>query len=105
MALSNPSSSRNKLPIREVLLRVVASTLVAATLETSLPHDNQDQQPLQIMEISSGTGEHAACFTEGLLTLNLPRKLTYQPTEPILDMHASIADWCQRRDCFSFSGI
>jgi hypothetical protein len=46
--------------------------------------------PIRIMEIASGTGEHAALFAESLLNI------IYQPTEPQINMHDSIISWTSK---------
>ena len=43
--------------------------------------------PVKILEVASGTGEHAALFAESLLNVH------YQPTEPQVAMHESIVSW------------
>ncbi len=44
-------------------------------------------EPLRILEIASGTGEHAALFAESLVNIE------YQPTDPQVNMHDSILSW------------
>ena len=45
-------------------------------------------RPLTVLEIASGTGEHASFFTS-----QIPG-LLWQPTEPMTEMHSSIVAWC-----------
>jgi SAM-dependent methyltransferase len=64
----SPSAARNRGPIREVLNRV-------------LPKKGL------VLEIGSGTGEHAVCFAKAL-----PR-LVWLPSDPDVDSRASIEAW------------
>lgn len=83
MAQTCYASSLNKGPILDVLrpridiLRTTASTTSADATEGRL----------KVLEIASGTGEHAAYFASEL------SGLLYQPTEPTEDMHGSIIAW------------
>jgi len=72
------SAERNKLHILNVL-----SPRVLALKKTT---------PVNILEIASGTGEHASLFSSSI------PNVVYQPTEPILDMHESIAAWTTDTD-------
>jgi SAM-dependent methyltransferase len=67
-AIAAPSPERNKAPILEVLRRVL---------------------PLRglVLEVASGTGQHAAHFAAALPGLR------WQPSDPDPAMHASIAAW------------
>jgi SAM-dependent methyltransferase len=65
---SAPSAERNKQPILDVLVRVLPSCGL-------------------VLEIGSGTGQHAAHFAQALPAL------TFQPSEMDLDRHASIKAW------------
>ena len=67
-ALTAPAAARNRLPI-------------LAVLQTWLP------RPALVLEVASGTGEHAAWFAS-----DLPH-LTWQPTERDPERLASIAAW------------
>lgn len=64
-----PAAERNRDPILEVLRRV-------------LPAQGT------VLEIASGTGQHAAYFSAALPNLR------WQPTETNHALHASIAAWC-----------
>lgn len=66
--LQSPSAERNKEPILAVLKRVLP--------ESGL-----------VLEIASGTGQHAMHFARGLA------RLEWQPSEPDPEMRRSIADW------------
>ena len=75
MAQALYASSKNKGPILDVLRpRIDAYRQDAATI-------------VNVLEIASGTGEHAAFFGS-----NIPG-LLWQPTEPQLEMHSSITAW------------
>jgi len=63
-----PATLRNRQPLLEVLRRVLPATG-------------------RVLEIGSGTGEHAVFFADALPTL------TWQPTEPDRESRASIAAW------------
>ncbi len=63
-----PATERNREPIREVLARVLPATG-------------------QVLEIASGTGEHAVAFARAF------PGLTWQPTDPDATSRASIAAW------------
>ncbi|KAJ1429661.1 hypothetical protein B484DRAFT_449280, partial [Ochromonadaceae sp. CCMP2298] len=65
---------------KEVILEVLKP--VCSTLRLDAPN-----RPLRVLEIASGTGEHANHFAE-----NIP-DLLYQPTEPEVGMHESISAW------------
>lgn len=64
-----PATERNREPIAAVLADVLPGTGL-------------------VLEVASGTGEHAAAFAE-----RFPG-LTWQPSDPDGDALASIADWC-----------
>lgn len=64
-----PATTRNRAPIAEML----AEELPARGL---------------VLEVASGSGEHAAFFAERFAGL------TWQPSDPDGDALASIADWC-----------
>lgn len=74
MALKCYAAERNK----EHILRV---------LESRIDSVRNGSDPVRILEIASGTGEHAALFAESLLNVH------YQPTEPQSAMHDSIVSW------------
>lgn len=67
------ASDKNKGPILEVLRQGVQS----------LPGSDSPR----LLEIASGTGEHAHHFASAL------PHLSYQPTEPMREMHDSIRAW------------
>ena len=79
LAQSCYASTHNKGPILEVLRprleRYYGQQLTPSTIN--------------VLEIASGTGEHAAFFTS-----NIPG-LVFQPTEPMADMHRSIVAWAE----------
>lgn len=64
-----PATTRNREPIAAVLAEVLPAEGV-------------------VLEIASGTGEHAAAFAERFPALR------WQPSDPDADSRASIADWC-----------
>jgi len=64
-----PATERNREPIAEVLAEVLPDAGL-------------------VLEIASGSGEHAAAFAR-----RFP-KLIWQPSDPDADARASIADWC-----------
>jgi hypothetical protein len=66
-----PATARNREPIREVLARVLPTG------------------PCTIVELASGSGEHAA-----FLASALPH-VTWQPTDIDADARASIDAWCE----------
>jgi SAM-dependent methyltransferase len=72
------SAERNKLHILNVL-----SPRVLAFKKTT---------PSNILEIASGTGEHASLFSSFI------PNVVYQPTEPQKEMHESIAAWIADTD-------
>ena len=55
-------------------------------------HEFEETRRLKILEIASGTGEHAALFAESF------SRVTYLPTEPNADMHNSIRSWTQEME-------
>lgn len=68
------AAERNKGPILEVLAPRVALL-------------GSNERQIKVLEIASGTGEHAAFFASNI------RNLLYQPSEPDLNMHESIIAW------------
>lgn len=66
------ASEKNKQPILEVLKPRV---------------DKIGKSIVRVLEIASGTGEHADYFLKNI------NNLRYQPTEPMVDMHDSIRAW------------
>ena len=75
MALSSESAECNKPHIFKVLQEA-----------SSQLRDKIENRKLKILEIASGTGEHAALFA------TMPN-VEYQPTEPDCSMHESIRAW------------
>eukprot|EP01031_Cornospumella_fuschlensis_P031327 gene31326-37856_t len=70
------AAERNKQPILDVLKpRIEALQL------------NTGRKPTRVLEIASGTGEHAQFFASSI------SDLVYQPTEPMVEMHDSIRAW------------
>ena len=86
-ALSLYASSKNKSPILTTI-----TPFLDKLRNRRIEEENRNT--LRLMEIASGTGEHAAFFKS-----NVPY-LIYQPTEPDSAMHESIAAWCK-----DFSGV
>jgi cyclopropane fatty-acyl-phospholipid synthase-like methyltransferase len=66
----SPSTARNREPILDVLRRVLASDA-------------------RVLEIASGTGEHAIYFTQAM------PGLLWQPSDPDQEARASIAAWTE----------
>ena len=64
-----PATERNRGPILEVLREVLPA------------------QPALVLEVASGTGQHAVAFAAAL------PHLTWQPTEADVTLHASIEAW------------
>jgi SAM-dependent methyltransferase len=64
----SPSAARNCVPIRDVLTRVLPKKGI-------------------VLEIGSGTGEHAICFAKAL------PKVVWLPSDPDADSRASIEAW------------
>lgn len=71
----SPSAERNRDPILDVLRAQLASDTPGT---------------LKVLEIASGTGEHAVHFTRGL------GHVLWQPTDPDPHARASIAAWTRR---------
>ena len=71
------AAEKNKVYIGNVLQKLVQSS----------PPRFDLARPLNVFEIASGTGEHAAHFSSIL------PNLCYQPTEPNTEMHESIVAW------------
>ncbi|WP_168012176.1 DUF938 domain-containing protein [Halomonas salinarum] len=74
--LSSPAVARNRGPILEVLEPMLRDVLKAGNAER-----------LQVLELASGSGEHALSFS-----LALPW-VDWQPSDPSLEALASIRDW------------
>lgn len=75
-AIASGPASRNKIPITTTI-QPVLNTLLGA------------QNHVKVIEIASGTGEHAAYFSTEI------SNLLYLPTEPDITMHESIKAWCK----------
>jgi SAM-dependent methyltransferase len=67
---SAPAAQRNRGPILAVLRHVLPARGL-------------------VLELASGTGEHAACFASAL------PDLVWQPSDPAPEARASIAAWCR----------
>ena len=72
------AASKNK----HVILDVFRAEVTALRAE-------DPEREIKVLEVASGTGEHAALFSESVANL------LYQPTEPQLDMHESIRAWTE----------
>ena len=79
MALPCGPASRNKIHILRVLQNCVEKL-------------NVTNGAIKVLEIASGTGEHAAYFASQIPNILL------QPSEPQADMKASIEAWCEGID-------
>jgi hypothetical protein len=75
-ALQCGPASRNKLPIFEIL-------------RTHILELQKYEEIVKVIEVASGTGEHASYFQ------NESSNLLYLPTEPDNSMHNSINAWCE----------
>lgn len=75
--LKSPSAARNRQPILQVLSRFIEDSL----------RPNNPEKTLKVIEVASGTGEHAA-----FICSEIPN-LVYQPTEPDVTMSESISGW------------
>ena len=69
------AAAKNKLPILEILRPLIDLRI------------GNSERVIKVMEIASGTGEHANLFAGSIPGLH------YQPTEPQLEMHESIRAW------------
>lgn len=78
MALPCGPASRNKDPILNILHPAIEQLRIDKTSR------------IRVLEIASGTGEHAAHFSSQI------SNVVYQPTEPEISMHESISSWCNR---------
>ena len=85
LAQSCYASSVNKGPILGIMRPRIDLLRTTMVQPSSLPESRSD--PLKVLEIASGTGEHAAYFASELTGL------LYQPTEPTQEMHDSIMAW------------
>ena len=79
-AVLSPSVARNRLPLLNVLRSQIESEL----------RPTNPQQPIQVLEVAAGTGEHAAYFCS-----EIPH-LVYQPTEPDASKIESIRCWSEK---------
>jgi hypothetical protein len=79
------AAERNKHFILEVLQSNVND--IIRVKRNSVTVDNNP--PIRLLEIASGTGEHAGLFSEKI------EDLLYLPTEPDLKMHDSIRSWTE----------
>ena len=92
MALSCYAASKNKEPIRQVLSDIIdrkkaALTDTSSSSSSDSSESNSYTSPLRVLEIASGTGEHAQYFADSI------GGLLYQPTEPEDRMMDSIKAW------------
>jgi hypothetical protein len=81
--LESPSAQRNKGPIWEVL-----STKVFPSIAAENENDNNDN-PLRILEVAAGCGVHTDYFALHLSTLK-NKPFVWYPTDPMKDSRASI---------------
>ena len=86
----SPSVARNKEPILDVLRPKLAR------LREDLVHG---KEPLNLVEIASGTGEHACHLASNIENLQI------QPVEPDLSEHDSIRAWSADLDSNGKSSI
>jgi hypothetical protein len=75
LMLISPSAERNKQVIGSVLTRLLPTS---KTVKTRTSH---------VVEIASGTGEHASYFN------SLLPDMLYLPSDPNVEMHESIKEW------------
>lgn len=87
------ASDRNKGPILGILHQKISE------IYTDKMKTQEDVRPLNVLEIASGTGEHANWFLS-----NIPLPISYQPTEPDQTMHESIKAWLNSVDYSSGKG-
>lgn len=91
MSLSCYAASKNKEPIRQVLSDIIDQKKAALTGTSSSSSGSIDSNiaasQLRVLEIASGTGEHAHYFADSI------GGLLYQPTEPEERMMDSIKAW------------
>ncbi len=81
----NSSCERNKVPISQ--------TLTKALFKRRSELKFADRKALSVIEIASGTGQHAACIGEELQAAFKDVKLSWQPTD-VTDTHfSSIKAW------------
>jgi hypothetical protein len=73
--LFSPGASRNKEPIRDRLKDLLGNIF------------GSSGGTIKLIEVASGTGEHAAYLASGISNLHV------LPTEPDAQMHTSIVDW------------
>ncbi len=74
--LDAPATQRNSGPILAILTRWLAA-----------PAADSNPRPMHVLEIASGTGQHAVCFAEAL------PHLRWQPSDFDADSLASIEAW------------
>ena len=74
--MRSPSAARNRGPILEVLKRVLG-------------------ERARVLEIASGTGEHAVFFARAMAGL------LWRPSDPDAASRASIAAWAEAATCAS----
>jgi SAM-dependent methyltransferase len=75
------AAERNKIHILEVLRSKVEGL------------QRNERNPIKVLEIASGTGEHAQLFASSI------SNILYQPTEPMQEMHDSIRAWSSELSC------
>eukprot|EP01038_Epipyxis_sp_PR26KG_P013842 gene13842-18565_t len=85
-------AERNKAPILQVLQTTINSIFRSKVSNegSSAAIGKDGDKQLRILEVASGTGEHAAFFASEI------SNIIYQPTEPDVDMHPSINAWCEK---------
>lgn len=77
LMLRSPAAERNKHHIAEILHKMTQQSRQVI----------QGNRLMNVFEIASGTGEHAACF------LSLISDILYQPSDPSLEVQDSIVAW------------
>ena len=83
--LDAPATARNSAPILAILERWLGAS-VRPTRRTD-PTPPSSGAPLRVLEVASGTGQHAVCFARAL------PHLQWQPSDPDPDHLDSIEAW------------